>query len=287
MKRFMIQVFSFGILAMMVYVLLLFVWVNYTPNPLLKNFVIAPKGLIAQKMQEIKNFESVDAVVLGSSCAYRGYDPRIFQTPLQTDFVVDNYVQKLHPKFVIFDIRPQQFAEDGLESTLDFLANGIEISTMDFSSKNMKVYNTYIYAKIFKRFIDKKNTIRDFNGTYISGGYVENFKVLKSNQDTPKSRICKILPEQLKAFEQAVNKIKASHIPFYLVQSPIPKKTYESLTNNEAMDDMFSKMGPYYNFNKIIHLPDSLFYDDIHLNQHGVNAFNKKLIETIGDRLRE
>jgi hypothetical protein len=158
MKRFMIQVFSFGILAMMVYVLLLFVWVNYTPNPLLKNFVIAPKGLIAQKMQEIKNFESVDAVVLGSSCAYRGYDPRIFhqsgieifnfgtssQTPLQTDFVVDNYVQKLHPKFVIFDIRPQQFAEDGLESTLDFMANGIEISTMDFSSKNMKVYNTYI-----------------------------------------------------------------------------------------------------------------------------------------------
>ena len=297
MKRFVTYIFGFAFLAILVYLFMLFLWVNFAPNPMVKNFVVAPKGLIAHKMKDLGTIKAIDAVVLGSSCAYRGYDPRIFrqsgiemfnfgtssQTPLQTNFVVDKYVSKLNPKLVIFDILPYQFEENGLESTLDFLANGIHVSTIDLTSKNIKVYNTYLYATVFKSYLDKKETNRDFNGTYISGGYVENFKVFKPNKkDTLKSKPCNILPQQLAAFEQAVNKIKARHIPFVLVQSPIPLSTYNARQNNAALDSLFAQYGTYYNFNKILTLPDSLFYDAIHLNQNGVNIFNKKLIEIIG-----
>jgi hypothetical protein len=300
MKRFVIYVLGFAFFAILVYTLMLFLWVNFAPNPMIKNFVDAPKGLIATKMQEFGEIKAIDAVVLGSSCAYRGYDPRIFrqsgieffnfgtssQTPLQTNFVVDKYVSTLNPKLVIFDILPYQFEENGLESTLDFLANGIHVSTIDFKSQNMKVYNTYLYATVFKSFLDKKETNRDFNGNYVAGGYVENFKVFKPNKkDTLKSMPCNILPQQLAAFGQALNKIKVRHIPFVLVQSPIPLSTYNARQNNAALDSVFMQYGAYYNFNKILTLPDSLFYDAVHLNQNGVNIFNKKLIELIGHDL--
>ena len=40
----------------------------------------------------------------------------------------------------------------------------------------------------------------------------------------------------------------------------------------------------YYNFNEIITLNDTLyFYDSHHLNQDGVNIFNKKLIELLNE----
>jgi hypothetical protein len=299
MQRFVIHVFGFVFWAMLVYTLMLFLWVNFAPNPMVKNFVIAPKGLIAHKMEDFEKIKQVDAVVLGSSCAYRGYDPRIFrqsgieifnlgtssQTPLQTNFIVENYVSKLNPKLVIFDILPYQFEEDGLESNLDFMVNGIQISTIDFKSKNMKVYNTYLYATVFKSFLDKKETNRDFNGNYVAGGYVENFKIYKPNKnDTLKSKPHNflILPQQLTTFEQAINTIKARRIPFILVQSPITSSTYNTRQNNAVIDSLFAQYGTYYNFNKILSLPDSLFYDDMHLNQNGVNVFNKKLIEMIG-----
>jgi hypothetical protein len=296
MKRFVLQVFGFVFCAMVVYTLMLFVWVNFASNPMMKNFVVAPKGLIAHKMQEFEKIKTIDAVVLGSSCAYRGYDPRIFrqsgieifnfgsssQTPLQTNFVVDNYVSKLNPKLVVFDILPYQFEESGLESNLDFMVNGILISTIDFKSKNMKVYNTYLYATIFKNFLNKKETNRDFNGTYIAGGYVQNLKIFKPyKSDTLKSISIKILPQQIAAFEQSINKIKVRHIPFVLVQSPIPLSTYKARRNNVEIDSLFATYGPYYNFNTMLTLPDSCFYDAVHLNQNGVNIFNKKLIEMI------
>jgi hypothetical protein len=300
MKRFAIQVCGFVFCAMVIYTLMLFVWVNYAPHAMLKNFVYAPKGLIATKMQEVGKIEAIDAIILGSSCAYRGYDPRIFrqsgieifnfgtssQTPLQTDFVLEKYVSKLNPKLIILDILPDQFEDDGLESTLDFMANGIQVSTLDFKSKNIRVYNTYLYSIVFKDLLDKKNTNRDYDGNYVTGGYVENFKVFKPNKnDTTNSMPCNILPQQLAAFEQAVNKIKARHIPFVLVQSPIPLSTYNARQNNDALDSVFARYGTYYNFNKILTLPDSLFYDAVHLNQNGVNIFNKKLIEIIGTDL--
>ena len=40
----------------------------------------------------------------------------------------------------------------------------------------------------------------------------------------------------------------------------------------------------YYNFNEILTLNDSLsFYDYDHLNQNGVELFNKKLIELLDE----
>jgi hypothetical protein len=298
MKRFVIQVFGFVFWAILVYTLMLFLWVNFAPKPMLKNFAVAPKGFITRKIKDLVNINTVDVLILGSSCAYRGYDPRIFrqsgieifnfgtsgQTPIQTIYIVDNYLNKINPKVVIFDILPDKFADEGLESTLDFTTNGLDISPMDYNSRNIKVFNTYLYARVFKKYISEKIINTDFNGTYVTGGYVENNKRFSRNElDTIKNKSCILLPKQLAAFEKAIDKVKEnSDIKLLFVQSPISKNLYDARQNNEALDQLFAKYGTYYNFNKILTLPDSLFYDDMHLNQNGVNVFNKKLIEMIG-----
>jgi hypothetical protein len=65
------------------------------------------------------------------------------------------------------------------------------------------------------------------------------------------------------------------------VQAPFSKSNYNSYTNNDEIDRLFSGLGEYYNFNKILNLPDNMYYDDSHLNQFGVNIYNAKLIDTL------
>ena len=46
-----------------------------------------------------------------------------------------------------------------------------------------------------------------------------------------------------------------------------------------------TKYSTYYNFNKIVTLNDSLhFYDSHHLNQNGVEIFNKRLIKILNEK---
>ncbi|WP_315817929.1 hypothetical protein [Paraflavitalea speifideaquila] len=65
------------------------------------------------------------------------------------------------------------------------------------------------------------------------------------------------------------------------MQSPMTRKGYLLQPNKEIMDSMLSNKGNYYNFNNILHLPDSFFYNDDHLNQQGVNIFNEKMMNIL------
>lgn len=58
---------------------------------------------------------------------------------------------------------------------------------------------------------------------------------------------------------------------------------YNSYTNNNYVDSFMKSYGlPYYNFNELMQLDDSLDFNDAHqLNQNGVNKFNTKLNEIL------
>lgn len=255
------------------------------------------------RLSEIKNHGDVDILFLGSSHAYRGFDTRIFldngyksfnlgssaQTPSQTKALVKRYLESLNPEIVIYEVYPATFNIDGVESSLDIIANDKNDShslNMALKINNIKTYNTLIYGltrdllglnKSFSEPIIKGND------KYISGGYVEKEIGFYQPTEFEKKEIS-LIDYQLESFSEIVQMVKNKNIELILVYAPITSANYISYSNNHYFDSIMRRYSEYYNFNEILTLNDSLyFYDSNHLNQNGVNIFNKKLIELLNE----
>ncbi|GEO21900.1 hypothetical protein CQA01_24340 [Cyclobacterium qasimii] len=282
---------------------MLFVWTNLTPNKFKPNvsYKIGANGHLFSRISEIKNQSNLDVLFLGSSHSYRGFDPRIFtkygyktfnlgsssQTPLQTKVLFNRYMDSLNPKMVIYEVFPATFNVDGVESSLDVISNDKnDFNSFEMALKinNIKTYNTFFYALIR----DLLGLNESFNESiykgkdkYVSGGFVEN-KVEFFKPFPFEKRKVNIKDYQLESFLEIVNELKKRNIPLILVYAPISKVHFDSYTNTDYLDSLMSTYSVYYNFNNIISLNDSLhFSDSHHLNQSGVELFNKKLIEIL------
>ena len=94
-------------------------------------------GVAYAKFKEWDEGDRYDAVVVGSSHAYRGYDPRVFdargyrmfnlgssaQTPLSTYAILEEYLTKDRTSLVIIDLYENSFDQEGLESVSDLTQN--------------------------------------------------------------------------------------------------------------------------------------------------------------------
>src|SRR5690606_34946967 len=101
------------------------------------NYRIGSHGHLFSRLSEADTIQNVDILIIGSSHAYRGYDVRLFgsngskvfnlgssaQTPIQTEYLVNKYINDFKPKFIVFDIYPKVLCIDGVESTMDLLSN--------------------------------------------------------------------------------------------------------------------------------------------------------------------
>ncbi|WP_299582208.1 hypothetical protein [Mucilaginibacter sp.] len=299
MKRFVYRLILFMAFTCVFYVVMILIYGMVIPSSLAKNFnYFGNLGFTRKRLNEAKEIKNVDLIVVGSSHAYRGYDPRIFkkagintfnlgstsQSPLQTQYLVSKYIKNLNPKFVIIDIYPILFSVDGMESQIDLISSGLmdrEIVKMSFDMNNIALYNSLIFGAFNSIFHLRQQKKSDNKGdTYIPGGYVQSYKSLKFKKTRFTQKIT-ISAIQLKAFKKTLEYLKTNNIKYVIVQAPFSKSNYDSYTNNEEIDNLFSGLGEYYNFNKILNLPDSMYYDDSHLNQFGVNIYNKKLLEIL------
>lgn len=94
-------------------------------------------GVVHLKMKEWDPAARWDAIVIGSSHAYRGYDPTVFaqrgyrmfnlgstaQTPLSSFSVLKHYVDSPTTRLVIMDLYENAFEQDGAESVSDLTQN--------------------------------------------------------------------------------------------------------------------------------------------------------------------
>jgi len=315
MKKFLVTLICFAIFTFILYSLLVVVWAHSEYHSFLnKNIwtdinakakdstgLIESRGHMFSRIKELKETKDVDILFLGSSQAYRGFDPRIFdkagyktfnlgssnQTPLQTELLIDRYLNQLNPKQIIFSIYPEVLEVDGIESTVDLMTNdNIKLSTcfLVAKQKNIKLTNTLIYA-IYRDLFKQRNNFHEpiykENDTYIGNGFVEKDLLYFKNTQFNESN-WNFNNQQIKSLERIVKKIKKHNIELLLVQPPTPKAFYDSHSNNKEFDDQMIQYARYYNFNQIINLDDSLhFYDAFHMNQRGVEIFDKKLIELI------
>jgi len=306
MNLFIKNILKFTIILTVAYIGYIIAWGLFAPDFLKTNlnYRIGSYGNLNSRVKEISSYGDVDMLVLGSSHAYRGFDPRIFkennikmfnlgsssQTPMQTEILVERYLDKLNPEVVLFEVYPNAFQVDGVESTLDLIANDkIDLKLIINSLKlnNFKIYNTLIYG-IFRQlfsldddFIEpvKKHGEKD---TYIKGGFVEKEVSIFNDTVQHISKSWDFRNDQIEAFERILLRLKRKGIKVIIVQTPITEDLYNEYYNNDEIDSFFSSFNvPYFNFNLLVNLPNEYFYDSNHLNQNGVILFNNELIKII------
>ncbi len=304
MKYFIKTSFLFLILFISSYIILIILFGDYAPVLFKKNlnYKIGSYGHMFSRISELKDRKNVDILFVGSSHSYRGFDTRIFkeydfetfnigsssQSPIQEELLLNQYLDKLNPKLVVFEMFPQIFESDGVESGLDILANNsIDLNSLIMCLKinNIKLYNTMLYG-LYRQLRGVKNVFKEEivknEDLYVAGGYVEREI---SYYPTPKNKIkhdeYKLNKQQVKTFKNILQTLSSKKIKYILVQAPITKSLYNSYPNNNQIDSIFNSWGTYYNFNKILNLKDSLFYDSHHLNQNGVKEFNHAFIDLL------
>lgn len=283
--------------------------VNALPNI---KYTLGGKGHTLLRLQEVKKVKNVDILFVGSSHAYRGFDPRIFkhhgiesfnigspsQTPLNSYFLLKEHLTHIRPRYLVLELYWNALAVDGVESGADIISN-TEISSnmikMICEVDNFITYNSLLISsghQLFKP-LDTTYQKHDKNERYIKGGFSESLR--KKNKRSSKyfkslpSYEIKLNSTQLEYIEKILLMCLEHNIQPILVVAPVTKEYKASIVNydeyKEEINKIAKKFGKSiydYNQRRELILSTSIdFYDISHLNQSGVDKFNKLLIRDL------
>ncbi|MBI6119756.1 hypothetical protein [Salegentibacter maritimus] len=269
----------------------------YKPNVLYQ----AGNGLVQKKIEESDTLSDIDVLFLGSSHAYNTFDPLIFetenitsynwgtsqQTHPQTQMVLKEYLLKLKPKLVVYEVFPEMFAMSGRASTADFLnaSKPFEVGLSEiFEYENSIVLlNTYLvkYARKFLDIEDKKQNFSSSSRYY--RGYLERPYLATSIRDDIQIRWVP-RENQLTAFEENLKFLKENKIPYILVIAPYAF----SYKNTFDVEEYLERQGELYDYNKLIKFDTSKDFNDVHhINHYGATKVNLHLKQILKNKLEK
>lgn len=260
----------------------------------------------ARKLQDVREAKSPDVLIMGSSLAYRNYDPQILKTagfssftlgtssqkPNMTKIMAMRYLQNINSRLVIIDVNPYlMFTPDSFE-TVDVIMNSPK-SKYDWNlftaEPSLLALNSLIIK--YTEFAEKdrteklKDSILD-QSTYLGNGFVKSDLVYDESKKTPDIRIkdFEALPNQAQAMDDIIGYLKSNNIPYILILSPVNELFFDKKSKISATEfrnlskQFFSKYGNYYDSNNFEKYQPSEFMDFSHLNQKGAQRFTNSLI---------
>jgi len=292
MRLYLLKTLKFGLFALVF--LSIFgsvIWIN----------IGFTHGFLANRMLDLKEIEHPDILFVGSSRCYRGFDTRIFakngiesfnlgssaQSLEQSYLLLNKYVDEVKPKTVVLEVAARSLEADGIESTLDLLANvplDTELCSSALASKNPQTYLA-LMAAIVRELLRISPTFRSSSrDKYIPYCFVE--RVNQSYQDNKtfvaNSASTNIREKNLESLDKIVEMMADRDIKLLLIQVPVIPQRYKTKADSDAIDELFSKRGYYINFNKkLSFLTTDYFFDSSHLNNRGVLVFDELLISTL------
>jgi hypothetical protein len=261
-------------------------------------------GHTLERLREVERTGAVDILFIGSSHAYRGFDPRLFasvglssfnlgskaQSPLNTYYLLRRYWPRLQPKVVIMEVYPMALAVDGLESFYDLTVNTTvseDMLQMALAVRNVHALNALVAAYVggFWRPVGSLKQADVPGQTYIAGGYVESPGQADAAKP-PGGRVQVELSDvQLEYLRRVIGFVGARGSRMVLVVHPLPKRTLSTLRNyrgaSERVLALAGQMGvPFWDFSQDLDLDDVRDFKDLdHLNASGVRKFDGALIE--------
>lgn len=267
--------------------------------------VTGGSGESLRRFREAETVNDVDILFLGSSHAYRGFDTRIFsgqglktfnmgstsQTPLNSYYLLEKYLDQMHPKLIVFEVYPVLLGEDGIESFFDLVINlplSREMAEMAVAVKNPHAINSLLGVTLgrVRKPLAKYSQHDVKNEQYVSGGYCQSF----ASESTVKSIISKKIEvdkSQVHYLSEIIRLSKSKNIPIVLVTQPIQKEYLKSITNYDAVSKTVSSIAgaenvKYIDYNKVISLDSAKdFLDKDHLSQSGVEQFDAYLLKDL------
>ncbi|MFK7935342.1 MAG: hypothetical protein AB8G22_17645 [Saprospiraceae bacterium] len=220
--------------------------------------------------------QTVDALVLGSSHAYRAYRPAVFekelafntffnfgsaaQSPITSHFILKEVLQTQRPKVVIFDLYYMVFTSN------DQLKNGLPIyselqagSAKDAFLKNgfswqeqlqFRFFPTYVYRQYFPKKVNKmlgRSYLPPPDKEYGANGFVfstDTIALAKLQYDNQFARYSTELDQltatNLMFFEKTIALCKKEGIPIVLMSAPLPELSIQKIKNYMEFSTFFT-----------------------------------------------
>lgn len=250
-----------------------------------------------EKFQKYNPEEKYDIIILGSSHAYRGYDPRNFasydyktfnlgssdQSVVCSYYIAKNYLHHNNCKMVILDMYDRVYAQQNIESYSDIIQNvssdktaiEIALAAKDIRSVNM------LTLRMFSKFTDpiNKDTI----------GFIDGFKPTFTHLTIPEKKRLIYKYEtnqfQLNYLDQLLSYLEKEKIKIIVAEHPLPS-CYQPEEHQRFRNDILPIFEKHH-----LHFYDycsekemtgiQYFADDTHLSVRGARMYNQRLIKDL------
>ena len=304
MKR-VFKVFTYFIVAIILYYFLYFVLftIKIKNQPLityLQKEIILDKDLVVKTFEDLNSSKKYDFIVLGSSHAYRSFNPKEFekkgvsfynlgsssQAPVNSFCILKKYIE--HADNFILEVYPVGFNLTGKESfmVLANINNNYDLLTdMAFEMSDLRAFNL-ITIKPFINNELRKRPYNYYNCDYFYKGFALNTDSVKSIK---KSEIITLnfsmIYKQFGYLKKMIELCKSRHKKITFIYAPIP--SYLNIQGQDRFLNMIAKFTKrnscnFLDFHTLNSLNDRTdFYDNNHLNSNGVNKFNTILIKSL------
>jgi hypothetical protein len=259
------------------------------------------------KFHEFQKNKKYDIVVLGSSRAYRGYNPAFFgengytmfnlgssaQSIRNSFFIARNYLDSSNTGLLMIDIFSGAFKKMQLESSSDLIENvDNRDAAMDiaFHTPDIRALNITMLRLLTENdepyFVKKDYAGNGFSikTDSLSKKMRKAFKTFKQ----PVKATYEIDPDALDSFDELLQWCNDKKIPVVVVYSPV-SDFYSRIDHAEFMKSVRPVLEkhhvPFYDYTSSVHLSTiDNFYDETHMNLSGVSIFNKILLQDLQER---
>lgn len=253
-------------------------------------------GQEMQMMRDLTSNETkYDAIVLGSSHAYRGYDPRIFEQSGISLFNAGTSAQNAKGSFVLYneylrnrsdvfvlDIYDPVFELEGTESNMRLIQNvPTDKAAMRLVAQEFKMYTVNALAVRMASF----NPIDEApNSDYIKNGFCEKKGILYAVEPLNDS-VFDANEEMFVAFEKMVKQMQADGKRIVLCSHPLPASPGLHNYHDKFLsrfNPLIERLGvPYIDFTYYTEgFGINEFADISHMNQQGVELYNRLLMNS-------
>ncbi len=254
-------------------------------------------GVAYTKFREWDPSRQWDAVVIGSSHAYRGYDPRVFkargyevfnlgstaQTPLSSYVVLKHYVLRATTKLVILDLYENAMDQDGMESVSDLTQNiPSDAAALELAAdlRDLRSINMFTL-----RMMTRSDTAVYSDANYKGRGFAVKPDSIRKPVRYDVGRPLSLHERQLQRFADCLDLCHERGIPVVLSTHFYPHQSDHArhAAFVQAIDSIIAgKDVTYYDLAYAHDLSDTdHFCDHNHLNEAGVRIFTDRLIDSL------